>query len=364
MAFQIKDFASIAAGMLNHARSVTKKITDYQPGSVARTIMESPAVELEELYLQMFGGLRDAIPVATFLSFGFELLPSSYAYGFVSVSATTPPTASSTIPAGTPFSTADGRLYTSTMDVVWAPGVSLIQIPVQSSVPGLIGNAAVGVINTSPAFGFGYTVSNSAIESGKDPESDSEREARFAEFIQALSRGTVAACMYAAKQSVVLNPVGSIAEYVTRSSIFEDAGHVRIYLYSNIGVPSAELLLDGQGRIDGNRNPVTNIITPGFRSAGVRVDVLPMVERTIALSIQVAMLPGYALNSTVRQSLSDIFSSQIIAVQPDTTLYLGTLTEALLKVPGVQTVVPVTSQNIVCGTSEALVPGVLTVSAL
>lgn len=51
MAFQIKDFASIVASQINHARAVSDKITDFQPGSVARTIMEAPAVEIEELYL-------------------------------------------------------------------------------------------------------------------------------------------------------------------------------------------------------------------------------------------------------------------------------------------------------------------------
>lgn len=362
--FQIKDFASIVAAQINHARSVTSKITDFQPGSVARTLMEAPAVEVEELYLQMFLGLRDAIPVATFLSFGFELLPASYAFGYVSVSKSPAPTAPSTVPIGTVFSTADGRTYASTAAVVWPIGQSIIHVPVQSSVIGLAGNAAIGVITASPAFGVGYTISNSAIESGKDPETDAEREARFAEFIQSLSRGTVSACIYAAKQSVVLSPTGGIAEYVTRASIYEDGGHVRIYLYSNTGVPSAELLADGQLRIDGSRDPETGAITPGYRSAGVRVDVLPMAERLVLLSINVGMLSGYTLNAGVTQALGDVFASQIVAVQPDTTLYLGSLTEALLAVPGVQTVVPLTNENIVCATGEALIPGALTITAI
>ena len=83
--FQIKDFVSISAGSINHARAVTDKVTDWAPGSVARTLIEAPAVEIEELYLQMFLGLRDAIPVATFKSFGFEKLPAARAQGWVTV---------------------------------------------------------------------------------------------------------------------------------------------------------------------------------------------------------------------------------------------------------------------------------------
>ena len=54
MSFQIKSFNDIVLSQINHARSVTEKITDFAPGSVARTLMEAPAVEVEELYLQMF----------------------------------------------------------------------------------------------------------------------------------------------------------------------------------------------------------------------------------------------------------------------------------------------------------------------
>ncbi len=54
MAFQIKDFTSIVASMVNHMRGTQKKVTDFQKGSVARTLVEAAAVENEELYLQMF----------------------------------------------------------------------------------------------------------------------------------------------------------------------------------------------------------------------------------------------------------------------------------------------------------------------
>lgn len=90
MAFQIKDFVSIAASMINHMRGTQNKVTDFQPGSVARTLVEGPAVEIEELYLQMFIGLREAIPIATFQSFGFDKLPASYGSGYVSISKSAP----------------------------------------------------------------------------------------------------------------------------------------------------------------------------------------------------------------------------------------------------------------------------------
>lgn len=365
MSFQIKDFVSIVLGQINHARGVTDKVTDFQPGSVVRTIMESPAVEIEELYLQMFLGLRDAIPVATFLSFGLDRLPQSVAMGFVSVSSTSPMVQDLTVPAGTRFEATDGRAYYSTASVVWASGASLVRIPVAYTSAGAIGNAAAGSITVSQLFtGANYTVSNSSISTGRDEETDTEREGRFQEFVRALSRGTVFACLYAARQSRVLDADGNIFEYVMRAGLVEVPGRVSIYLYSNLGIPSAELLAAGRLAMEGSRNEDTGAITPGYRPAGVRVDVLPMVERVVPMSIKVDMQPGYLLTPAVEQKIDDIFSAVIRSVQPGTTLYLGTLIENMLAAEGVEQIVPDGNSNILCAESEALIPGLLTVAPL
>lgn len=364
MPFQIKDFNSIVLAQINHARAVTTRVTDFQPGSVVRTLMEAPAVEIEELYLQMFLGLRDAIPVATFQSFGFDKLAASVAHGFVSISAAVPLDEAIAIPIGTIFYTADGRRYATTASATWAIGSSLIRLPVASMVPGTIGNAAVGIINGSDEFATGYTVSNSLIENGRDAESDADREARFAEFVRSLSRGTLPACLYAAGQAVVLDADGNIYEYVTRVGVSEAPGVVRIYAYTNRGIPTAELLADGQLRLDGSRNETTGEVVPGYRPAGVRVDMLPMVERAVPFSIQVEMLDGYTLNSAVRQSLGDLYATAIKAILPGTVMYIGTVVEYLLAAPGVKLISPVTNSNIVCSPDEALTPGVLTITAI
>lgn len=366
MSFQIKTFIDIVLAQINHGRLVTDKITDWAPGSVARTLVEAPAVEIEELYIQMFLGLRDAIPVATFMSFGFDRLPAARAHGFVSISKSPAPTLAITIPIGTAFSTADGRVYTSTATVTWGSGQTVARVPVVCSEAGLIGNAAAGVINTSDAFASadGYTVGNALIDTGRDLETDSEREARFTDFVQSLSRGTVVACLYAARQSVVLDADGNRYEYVTRAGLSETPGRVRIYLYGNRGTASADLLADGQLRIDGTRDDEAGTITPGYRAAGVRVDVLPMVERAVSLAVAVEMFDGYALTPAVEQDLQDAFAASLAAALPGQTLYLGTLVEAMLAEPGVSRIVPASNANILCAVDEALTPGTLTVTAL
>lgn len=363
MTFQTKDFASIVASEINHARSVTQKITDFLPGSVARTLLEAPAVEIEELYLQMFLGLREAIPVSTFLSFGFEGLPAKVARGFVIITITDPRLIEATVPTGSEFR--KGALsYYSTADVVWPAGVVSVTVPIACSVAGTIGNASSGQINFSPAYGAGYSVTNPAIDNGRDAETLSERETRFAEYIASLSRGTVTACLYAAGSATVLNSSNEILEFVTRTGIYEEPGWVRIWVRSNAGAPSATLLTNAQRIIDGWRDDELGIIVPGYRSAGVKVEILSMAERLVPMSIAVNMITGYELTLAVRQSLNNIFASSLRAIMPGETLALGTMIERMLDVTGIYSIVPGSSSNFVCGSNEALGPGTLTITQL
>lgn len=362
--FQLKDFVSITASMLNHIRGTNKKVTDLQPGSVTRTLVEAPAVEIEELYLQFFNGLREAIPVATFKSFGFDKLAAKYARGYVTVSTATPPTALLTVPAGTTFTSSDGRAYLSTADVGWAPGVQSIRIPVIAEAPGQRYNISTGSINASPFFNSSYTISNSAINNGRDEETDAEREARFAEYIGSLSRGTVQACLYAAGSATVTDDQGNIEEYVTRLGYTEIAGYVKIYIYSSAGLPSRNLITNGQLLIDGWKDTDTGVITPGYRAAGVEVEIASMVERAIPLNARVTLFSDYELDAAMKQDMSDVFATLLSETESNGTLYADSIETALLGVAGVKSVVIDITENIVCGPSEALIPGTVTVTLL
>lgn len=357
MSFQIKDFASITAGLINHARGVTTKLTDFAPGSVARTIMEAPAAEMEELYLQMFLGLREAIPTATFRTFDFPALPQAYATGFATVTADTAPTADLIIPKGTAFLASDGRSYAATRYVTWVAGALTVRVPVIAPEIGSTGNVVAGGIVSCAMFEDGYTVSNEAITSGRDDETDEEREQRFAAYISSLSRGTITACQYAASTATVLNSSGEVLEYVTRTGLTEEPGYVTVYIYGSGGLPSDDLVSAGQLLIDGTSG------APGYRAAGVRVDVVAMSERSVTNAINVGMLDGHTLNSTVRAQLSAIWATQIADIEPGETRQLGTIGEALLAVEGVASVVFGTTANITCGQDEALIGGTLTITA-
>lgn len=353
--------------MLNRMRGSTDKITDFQVGSVARTLIEGPATEIDQLYQQMFIGLREAIPVATFLSFGFAKLPAARAHGVVTVTRTSPGSGPIVIPLGAVFKATDGRSYSSSGAVTWLAADLVVQVPVTADSDGLAGNIAAGAIASSDFFaGQDVTISNQPISSGRDEESDAEQEARFADFVQSLSRGTGVAIRYAVAQAQIVGSSGVADEYVTRVGMEEGGGHVRVFIYSSAGLPSADLLADAQRRVDGYVDEGTGIVVPGYRAAGVRCDVLSMVERTVTFGVQVAMLPGYELDSAVINSMTDIFDASVRAVPSGDVLYIGDLIEGFLGVPGVRQVVPFAdnNENIICAENEVLLPGAFAVDPL
>lgn len=364
MAFQIKDFASICASILNHARSGTKKITDWLPGSVARTLVEAPAVEIEELYLQMFIGLKEAMEVSTFRSFDFDKRPAAYARGFVSVSVATTLSQPIAVPIGTSFTASDGRQYKSTELVTWQISQSSVRIPVIAAQAGSLYNIAAGGISQSSFFGAGFTISNSQIDSGLDIESDDQQKSRFADYVASLSRGTVIAGRSVLAQQYLSDSAGTITEYVTRIGIKEDPGYVRFYIFSSSGVPSTALLNQSQQVVDGTINPTTGEIVEGIRAGGIRWDVLPMAARAVPFTCAIGFQQGYSLTTSMRQQLTDAYASVLTNTPSGSVLYVGAIETALLDVVGILTVVPSVTSNIVCGEYETLIAGTLTLNTI
>ena len=83
MSFQIKKFSSIVGSMINWISSATDKVTDFNPGSVVRTIVEAVAMEIEELYYQLLRAVEEAIGESIYRSFNFPRNPAKRATGVV-----------------------------------------------------------------------------------------------------------------------------------------------------------------------------------------------------------------------------------------------------------------------------------------
>jgi uncharacterized phage protein gp47/JayE len=389
VAFQIKSFLTIVASMINRMRATTTVITDYTVGSVARTMIEAPAQEIDALYLAMVQALQDAIPIATFLSFNFSLLPATYASGFIQISITVQSTAV-TIAVGATFTAPIGGLqYVSTALVTIPAGSTTASVPVICTVVGSTGNQPAGTAFTMAPLPLGYVsaVTAAGIASGTNAETEAQRLSRFQSFISTLARSPLAGIAYGASTATVLDANGNVIESVALDqnnvplvAVYEPyyndhsqpVGIIQIYIYNGTSGASSQLIANCQqiinGYYDTDGTPVY-----GYKAAGTAATVYAVTLQAVNVTMVLTLDPSFdagqiALAEAQVQALltSYITDSAIGGAQQGSPGYVVAEAIALaMSVPGVIDVpigslVP--SSNVVPATGVKLTPGTFAIT--
>lgn len=349
MAFQIKDFNSIVASCINWMKSAQSKVTDFTVGSVARTMMEAPAAEIDELYQQMFNGLTEAIPVSVYQSFDFEAISAQPASGIIRVTVTS--SASDVlIQSGAKFTIeASGAAYLSTADVTIAAGGTYGDVPVAAVTPGSAGNIAPGqVFVPSPSPENFVSASNlTAFANGLDQESENDRKLRFNAYIQSLARGTGSALEYGLTSYAFLTDAnGNISERVVYVSIYEPwiddeeqpISLVKCYIHNGIGGTSNDLVLKAREIIYGYYDEDGNAV-PGWKAAGVRVDTYAATELPVNVFGTLTALPGYELSALVTQA-NQVAAAYVTGLKIKAKFQVASLVDMIMSIPGVANFVP------------------------
>ena len=302
--FQIKDFTSIAAGLINVVRATTNKVTDFNRGSVIRTMLEATAAEIEELYLQMYLGIKEAIPVSVFTTFGFNRQAAESAGGTIRFS-TGGSLASSVIPIplGTVVRVPGTSLtYATTAASFIAIGNSYVDVLVAAQASGLAGNVGADLITelVTPVAGVASVTNPSPFVNGRDVETDDERRVRFQGYISSLARGTKAAITYGAKTVTLTDGFGTVTEYVAHANVVEpwvaDSAQpislVRVYIHNGASATSGTLVTRCQQVIDGYYDGGTAV--PGWKAAGVQCIVSAASDQAVNVTGTVTIASGYS----------------------------------------------------------------------
>ncbi len=364
MPFQIKNFISIVAGAINTMRATTSKITDYNVGGVARTLVEAPSAEIEELYIQMTNGLVEAIPTATYQSFGFDRQAAFAARGEVVFTLGAPVGYVVNIPINSQLFTEDDvRKYITLAAGVIEIGETEITIPIQAIDEGIIGNTLPGSISKFPAAPTDMTVTNLiALTSGLDIESNSDQKARFAAYIQSLSRGTLSAIRYAAGLAKIYDVSGNVTEQIRRVGVIEEIpGKVSVYVFNGQSSTSDEIVAESQKIIDGYEESGAKV--EGYRAAGVQVVVAAMGEAAQDLTATVTPLPGYSLDAAMVNLITNTYTSFLSTLAPGEPMYFSVLTGRLLGVTGVLNIdISTPSDNVLSLANTVIIPGTISIS--
>lgn len=371
MAFQVKDFISIVASMVNHVRGATKKLTDFNVGSVNRTLIEASALEIDELYQQMFIGLKEAIPAATYSSFNFDKLGAVSAY--VNVVFTVSPVSASaiTIPAGTVVRVPNNTVgYTTDTELIIPAGTATGTVRVTADQTGVVGNALAGTITSIDVPITGVTVSNPAAAiTGRDKETDEAQKIRFANYIQSLSRGPIASLEYGARTAVIKNSNGDITEQVVKSKVVEPyttdtnqpLGYIDCYIYNGSGGTSAALQAETQKIIDGYYE-LDGTPVPGWKAAGIVCVVKLVTEQSQDVTGTLTVAPGYDA-ALIAPDVQTQITTYIQNLDIDATLIFNELISIAMSFDGVTDVsftVPAADVN--PASNVKLIPGTISIS--
>jgi uncharacterized phage protein gp47/JayE len=358
--------------MINVARASQNKVTDFSVGGVARTLMESPAIEIEELYLQMLLGLQEAIPTAVFRSFSFDRLEAQGASGVVRFSASGVAAAEIVVPSGTYVTTAQGgnRYYTRA-DAVIAIGQSYVDVLVYCDTSGFSTNVTAGSLTVLGGSVSGIVSVTNALDftNGRDLETDDERKTRFQWYVTTLSRGTTNAVKYGATQAVVLNASGIVVESVKHVAVIEpwilDSGQpvglVNVYIHNGSGSTSTDLVNNATSVINGyylsDGTPV-----PGWKAAGVKVVVAAAAESTVAVTGVITM-NATGVKATAIASATTLINQYLASLDIGQPAIRSEIIALIMSVTDVYNVsLSAPSGDTTVSTSTKIMPGTITLT--
>jgi uncharacterized phage protein gp47/JayE len=315
--FQLKNFVSISASIINRMKATQTQITDFNVGAMGRTLVEAPAAEIDELYQQAFNLVNAAIPVSVYTSFSFPALAALAATGLVRV-VITAQTVPTLVSGGTQFpATTTSTIYASSSDVIIAAGSTFADVPVAATTTGAATNLPAGTVFTMTPSPNGFiSASNlSAFDNGIDAETDPEQEIRFNNFISTLPRGTVPALKYGLSLTTVTDSLGNVTERVVFSSIVEPyvtdqtqpIALVNCYIHNGIGGTSSALVARANQIIYGyylaDGTPV-----PGWKAAGVNVTINAATEVPLAVTGHLFALAGFDQPTLCTLAQSAVFT--------------------------------------------------------
>lgn len=350
MSFQTKTFLSILASEVNRARATTTRITDYNVGSVARTLLEAPAQEIDQLYQQLLAGLLEAIAVSVYTSFNFPALPPQAASGLIRVSIAVQG-APVLIPANTLFTRADGSMsYLSTADVTFPAGATFADVPTVATATGIVGNqSALGTFTVGIAVvGFVSAINLQPFTNGSPQETPSAQKVRFNAYVQTLSRGTIASLLYALENLVTItDPLGNVLERVATAAIVEPylsdpsqpPGLVQAYIDNGVGGTSSALVTQAQAVLNGYTDARGNLV-PGYKAAGVVLKVSAAAEIPLSVIGMLTVGPTFDGPTAVARVTAALYG--YIQKIPVGEPYLAAVANDLvMQVPGVWNWMPV-----------------------
>ena len=278
----MKKFKDILGDMVIWLR-LNSKVSNFNVGGVARSILEAVAMEIEEIYTFIRKKFAEMQENAIYISFGFPKAAAIPATGKVTVKFTQTLAQSVLFEKGYRFYTApiDGKTiyFQTTADVTAPIGSTEVLLNVKCEEAGTVGNVPSFAITrtvTPKAFIAGVYNADKFF-SGMPEETKEERHKRFSAFVQSLGKATEDSVVYGCLQ----------VEGVTGVYIQEDIGIIYIYAHDAYGDLPPEILTGIQTQLY------------HYKAGGVKAVISGVIKKPVDVDLKVLVNANYNQESVL-----------------------------------------------------------------
>lgn len=266
----VKSYDTLYTEMQNNMIANQNKVTDFNEGSVIRTMFESVARVVESAYVDTRDGYKNVLKELAYSIFNFQPKTGSRATSSVIFSRTKATATKSTIPTGTQVSAGSLIYYTTEIGEILPNELNSNEIPVVAANIGTEYNIGIGIINTfdtSLSIDITSVKNVTRAEGGSNKETDIERLSRFKKYLNGL-QGTN---QYGFESSILsVDGVRSIA-IEEKFPPYLNIYNVICYIDDGTGNLTDslknEIIKKIEGDIEGNKN--------GCKATGIQVLVSP-----------------------------------------------------------------------------------------
>lgn len=352
-----KDYAEILSDMMTDLAGKGTLISDMNPGSIVRTLLEVAAARFDESHYMAEQILKLFFAATTTGEYlqrrvaerGLTWFTGSKASGAVLASRSTPAPFSQLIPLGTLFETEDRSVQVkTTSEVSLLQGNSSVSIPVIAESAGAAGNLQTGILLKQVGVAVSLiettTVAAPGLTGGADPEAEEALRERYLTILR--SPGTSGNKADYVKWALEITGVGGVYPL----PLWAGNGTVKLFLLGMDKTPATQAIVDAvQAYIDPNPAMGEGKAPIG---AAVTCAAAPSVAINVAATISMDGTKTLAeIQAAYIEKLTEYLKE--IAFSNNTTVRYSYVGSLLLDIPGV---IDYSSLTVNGGTANVVIP--------
>ncbi len=287
--FDIKTYGALVQDMTTWILANQDAITDFNEGSISRSITEATARVMARLYMKCLAGFENYNIQIPSRAFGVNQKSGQAASGEVTFSIDSATGSDITIASGVLLQSVDGDLYETTEDgTITAGNTDSDAVSVQAQETGSEYNLQAGELTLILDSTEADSVTNASyITGGQNQESNEAYLQRFQEYTLGLSKANVTGQISVAADIDGVNSASLVEHFPPAAGYY----NTTIYIEDGGGVAPQTLVDTVQLAIDGNNNTIA-----GTRGSGTRCRVLSSTVLSTNVTIELLGVPGIDLS--------------------------------------------------------------------